>query len=557
MRKESPLRVPRFFFPGILFLAGALTVLWQNSRLAILWDLSYVMEISWRISQGDVPYRDFVLPQSPGTFLLQALIVKAFPPYVFHIIYAALLCGLGNVLTYFISLRLLEGRISRANIAAFFLTLPAAFLGIYCVYPHPFYDPDTAFFILFAIWLYLRWDRQSFRGWRGYFTGCFFSIPFFFKQNIGLFFMAGSGVVFLYLFSREKESFFSRRHLKIVAGSVAFLLLCLIAIGIWAGIDRYFYWIFQYASQKRLPGLSRILEIYTRGPYLSWIFAGVIAFVWKLIKPDSGPIAFFIFLYPFFFCFYTLVADPTNLEDVLISTWPYVCVFSTLFAFLRFRQEKSFPALLPLILVFTAQGAFLAQQISGSTYAIWPLLLVLMSSCYLFFLETSRPSLLPVFFFSCLLTLCGFVYVYSESRLSYARWNAGKIHRSDLPALSGLSVQGNYLPDFEELLAFAEKSIPPDSSIASLPGEDPFFYASRRKPAFPVIVLDKTANPYEWDEFLLQLKMRRIEWIVVKRRLQLEGDEEQDFAVLTGMIAKNFPRRAALRNYYIYYNTVK
>ena len=45
-----------------LFVATAAVVLWQNSRLAVLWDLSYILENAFRISLGGVPYRDFPLP---------------------------------------------------------------------------------------------------------------------------------------------------------------------------------------------------------------------------------------------------------------------------------------------------------------------------------------------------------------------------------------------------------------------------------------------------------------------------------------------------------------
>ena len=33
-----------------LFLATAAVVLWQNSRLGVLWDLSYILENSYRVS---------------------------------------------------------------------------------------------------------------------------------------------------------------------------------------------------------------------------------------------------------------------------------------------------------------------------------------------------------------------------------------------------------------------------------------------------------------------------------------------------------------------------
>src|ERR1700730_2239092 len=59
-----------------LFLGTALVVVWQNSRLAVLWDISYILETSHRISLGDIPYRDFPFPHAPLTFLTQAALIK-------------------------------------------------------------------------------------------------------------------------------------------------------------------------------------------------------------------------------------------------------------------------------------------------------------------------------------------------------------------------------------------------------------------------------------------------------------------------------------------------
>jgi len=49
-------------------LASAATVVWQNTRLTVLWDLSYILENAWRIASGDVPYRNFPFPYAPATF---------------------------------------------------------------------------------------------------------------------------------------------------------------------------------------------------------------------------------------------------------------------------------------------------------------------------------------------------------------------------------------------------------------------------------------------------------------------------------------------------------
>src|SRR5215470_3081920 len=61
---------------AFLFTATAAIVVWQNSRLGVLWDLSYILENSYRISLGDMPYRDFPFPYAPLTFMVQAVIIK-------------------------------------------------------------------------------------------------------------------------------------------------------------------------------------------------------------------------------------------------------------------------------------------------------------------------------------------------------------------------------------------------------------------------------------------------------------------------------------------------
>jgi hypothetical protein len=65
-----------FIAAFFLFMATALVVAWQNSRLAVLFDLTYVLENAYRISLGQVPYRDFPLPHAPLTFLIQAALIK-------------------------------------------------------------------------------------------------------------------------------------------------------------------------------------------------------------------------------------------------------------------------------------------------------------------------------------------------------------------------------------------------------------------------------------------------------------------------------------------------
>ena len=73
-----------------LFAATAAFVLWQNAHVAVLWDLSYLLDSSYRIALGQIPYRDFPFAHAPITFLLQAAILRLTGrAYFHHVLYAA------------------------------------------------------------------------------------------------------------------------------------------------------------------------------------------------------------------------------------------------------------------------------------------------------------------------------------------------------------------------------------------------------------------------------------------------------------------------------------
>src|SRR5271165_3370608 len=142
---------------SLLFLGTSCVILWQNSRLAVLWDLSYVLENSYRISLGDLPYRDFPFPYAPLTFLMQALLIRLSGRVFFHhVLYCAIVGGLATILTWRILLQVLRGAgIPNFRLTAFLLASPLMVLGIYCVFPHPFYDPDCTLVILCCIFFLL------------------------------------------------------------------------------------------------------------------------------------------------------------------------------------------------------------------------------------------------------------------------------------------------------------------------------------------------------------------------------------------------------------------
>ena len=98
-----------------LFAATAAVVLWQNAHVAVLFDLSYILNTAERIALGQVPYRDFPLAHAPLTFLIQAAIIRLTGRVFFHhVLYVAITGGLGTVLAWRIALTSLRGRVTAA-----------------------------------------------------------------------------------------------------------------------------------------------------------------------------------------------------------------------------------------------------------------------------------------------------------------------------------------------------------------------------------------------------------------------------------------------------------
>ena len=138
-------------------------------------------------------------------------------------------------------------------------------------------------------------------------------------------------------------------------------------------------------------------------------------------------------------------------------------------------------------------------------------------------------------------------YVANNERLTYAKWSEGPVRASSLPALRGMRMRGDWLPQFEELIAFADKNIPRDDGILCLPGEDLFYFTTGRRPRAPVLMFDRTVNPYSPAQIAA---LPGIRWVIVKRRLQINGDPFPDQAATLVLLRPHLVSRLA--NYDIY-----
>ena len=573
-----------------LFLATALVVVWQNSRLAVLWDLSYTLENSYRISLGDIPYRDFPFAHAPLTFLIQAAIIKlAGRVFWHHVAYCAIVGGLSTVLTWRIIHVVLRDTVTRARLLAFLLSLPLIPLGIYCVFPHPFYDPDCTLAILFGLFLLQQLDLKPRSFTRALTAGLALLIPLFVKQNTGLAFVAAATVLLLVVILAER---FRHRPVRgygfALAGAGFAFAVALLLIQFTAGLRNYWHWTIEFAAQRRTPARAEMLGIYADKTILLWlafIGAGIIC-LWlfgrgrRPYARASALLSAILIATPFVWPTIYLLREPDSSEraDRLLATWPVLLIFSLLVAIVWIKRRSGISMVMPFIIIGAIHGAFMSQQLWGSTYAIWPLFMILlaMTLSNLSFLRldaglvphstgrTSPPSKRTKDFWSWFtipltagvalsLLISGGFYVRSHERLDYANLDDGELKSSTLPQLKGLSTRGDWIPNFEELVRYADREIPRDDAILILPGEDPFYYATGRRPRFPVLLFDHTVNPYSPEEILQIARERDIRWVIIKQDLQDEDEPTaQELDRLTEAVEQDFEQVESLRNYEIY-----
>lgn len=569
---------------SLLFLVTAGFVLWQNSRIAILWDLSYLLDTSWRIALGQMPYRDFPLVHPPLTFLIQAAIMRiAGRHYFLHVAYATVVGGLGTAIAWRILLRILVDKVSSAWIVSLLLAAPLTVLGLYSIYPHPIYDCECAFWILVSLLLLQRMssslsdeieEPQDWKSWaRPALTGAAIVLPVFFKQNMGLPFLLAvvAGILLLLLLGwicqarglSQSRNPSTAALLAVVAGVAVTFAAALGLIQLTAGLGNYLHWTVQFAAQRRLPGFSEMLTVYQQ-PSFVWTLPCVGCGLVLLCLPLANRVWGQIWIRLVAFCLLSapligslvylfLNDDLDERADNLLALWPMLLLLAAVIALIELRKGVTLTRLMPFFILAAIHGTFLSQQLWGSTYAIWPLLMLLIAQMLTAVPAAMRklvPALATVVCATFL--VCGGLYAVGHERMNYLQIPDGPVQRVTLPALHGMADRGPYLADFEELVRFANEQIPAQDGILLLPGEEPFFFATGRVPRFPVQIFDNTTDPYSAQQLMVEANRRGIRWAIVKTRLQSNEDPLPEREQTMLLIAQDYSLYRELGGYVVY-----
>ena len=507
--------------PTLLFAASAAFVFWRNSQVAVLVDISYILNIATRIANGEAPYAQFPLAQAPLAFLAQAVLIKAFGPhFLVQIVYATIVGGLATVLTYRIVRRLIDGIVPEPTALAAILTIPLVPLGIYAIIPNPFYDPDTCFVVLAAIAAILAAiDRPTRARWL--LAGALIAVPVFVKQNFGGAFMVlALGALVADAAARPS----ARAGLRwCFVGFGVGLGAELLALQLVVGIDHYLAWAWTFAMSGRGVALERISAF--ADPSVIWPGVLILALA---LATRALPVRLRarVFIAILLVALVARASSPSTFLNVNTLLTPVLVAASALAIVGAARDGTRFETLLPLLLAGTAAGALMSLGLNGSTFGIFPLLAVGIATLVrgLRRLVEDAPEIAPLtgVTLALLLTMSGTAYTLTNARLLFADVNApGPVVRSEFPSLAGLSARGPYIGDLDTILFWIQDNVPADDPFVFLPGEDPVFFALDRRPRLPSVYFFDVANPYSPAEIARFADEVGLRWVFVKERLQL------------------------------------
>jgi hypothetical protein len=325
-----------------------------------------------------------------------------------------------------------------------------------------------------------------------------------------------------------------------------------------------------------LPAFADMIGMYTGTVW--WLLPITVGLVLMWLSRRNrhfGWLSVVFLLVPFVWPVIYLVVDNDASEraERLVNLWPSVLILSVVAILPVIRRRSVADLLVPSIVIATVHGAFFSQQLWGSTYALWPMFVILIafvisalcSGCGSTVTEgpsdisqalPNRQLTTSAFVLASVISFClliaGAFYVRSHERLDYADLDDGDLAHSTNPALKGMATRGSWLTDFDELVAYANKEIPPEDGILCLPGEDLFYYTTGRRPQFPVLMFDHTVNPYSPQEIVDIARERNINWLIVKDDLQLEGEPIERKDELMNLLMQQFESVDSLNNYEIY-----
>jgi hypothetical protein len=549
----------------IIAACAAFFTYWQTTRVVPLLDYSYQTEVAYRISLGQVPYKDFILPVTPGAYTILAILMRLFSTHsIVQVLYTAALSYFTVIMTFLVLSQIVK--IKKLNLIA----LLPLIMSTYAIYPYVSYDAHAVLFSLISLLFVFKAIRRR-SSFFSYITGITIAVPVLCKQNIGGAFLLSLLVLLMVLSIFRKNEYPIRLWVYTVVGAVTVIFVFFGFLLVNGALNDFLYQTVIFASKTKhlSDALPRIIFESTDHKTVSMaiplvLMAAVGYFfrnhriVQTMLLSVCAMVLFVVplVIHPSQGDFLSLAFMDSQYYDIFFRFWfvfveAVLCIFLWDLVHIRSRG-LSFVSLLPIIVVAICIGAWLSLSVEGSTYglyAVLPILIILLIR-KLHILDDRVKWEYPLAIFSIGLACVLFVYNVRGERFKYYIAWSGDFVGSSQSHLRGLKTRGPWLAELDELLFFIDTKIPRNQSFFSCPGEDPLYSATNRVPPLRYVMLYGGTNYDDLTVVAAAVKRHNIPWIFIKQHQQLTDYFTCDMFVKD--LGSHYEVYAQLKGYTVY-----
>lgn len=501
----------------VLMIAGlsAAITYYQGSRTFNLIDNTYTLESSWRILNGEVPYRDFNLVVMPGIYLKQALLMKIFGDQAILGVWWCMLAMFITVLLSYLIMRLVE----TPRWLAVTLCLIAGGGGN-IVRPYVWYDVDALLFCLGSVALFLWSEKRTSLSSHLYALGFLTALPFVFKQNLGIAHLVVITAIIYIQWAIYPHRFNRRRALFYHLGIISVFALLIIPFWYLDALPQMFHHTFTLPSQLRMNvSITRMLSEY-----------------WPVLPPNSDAS---VLTYPFPF------------YSTSFLTWGAL-TFGLCFWFVG-THRNIFLMLMPLWIFCLTMAGIVALG-TASIFPLMPLLAIMIALIRVFirhFPKLSKfsnyvfyPTILSVAFILILHALAGHqLFFYEDAFVNSTPFQSQK--------LKGLSASAEVVTRLDQLVDYIDQ-LPAEDTIALIPTEDPIYFLTNRRSPIKILQRYKQSGGEPNRIYLPELQRANPTWLIIKTMPQFKYYQpitplENDWIVANYMVAKELNQYVILK----------
>lgn len=269
---------------------------------------------SWRVSEGEVPYKDFFDHHISGSYFLLGGIFKIFGASM-NIARAmmVLVCVLTNIFIFLIAKKLTSKFLALISVTPFILVQPI-FKG-----PLFFLDSFVALFATASAYFLINAIFTNNKKRLLFFSGSLASLSVLFKQNAG-FYWIFLGIFVIYFLKKQNKTFSTKNFLYFILGlAIPFLFyLCYLIYTNTLGLAFEYLFLFNFTNVNSSVGREFPYGIDFHLAILPCILASIISiFIFKQLERQFKNIVIFInlwmistalLLYPLFHSFHAYPA---------------------------------------------------------------------------------------------------------------------------------------------------------------------------------------------------------------------------------------------------------